>query len=516
MRRRAHKAQREGDVEEIVASAVIDVTTAQDAQYLRAVRAISSHNSRLPWQWYRQIGEVHYALSRGARISGYVQLTARKLTKTGQPGKIITRGLEAQIAARIQSPYGGVRALAERYFTLMKVTGDCFLIRVREGGEVVGYDFLSADELDVTSLETVTAGNGTVPPTARLKRITLPSKTGTGAGLEMEIEGRDFLGRIWRPSAQYVDEADSAMLANSTNLEVLNLLTKTLKAKLLNRLQSNGIWYVPSEINTIRTAAMDTGTKVGNSTVVNRLLEAGLHAVQNPEDPAAALPAFVTGPAQYAESLRHITADLQIHEIEMKLRQELIDRVLMGLDVQPQDVKGMGDANHWSAWAVSDDERRVNVQPEMETMCWALTEMILRAEMIEAGMPAGRVQTCCLWYDLTAANVKTNLAEDGRQAGDRGWISAEAGRRTSGFAETDAPDDDELIRWVGRQLKDPYLATFGLQAAERIDWDKVATGGKAPGPQSDSPADAPESGPGSSSGSPNDNDSDTPRRLRPA
>jgi hypothetical protein len=312
-----------------------------------------------------------------------------------------------------------------------------------------------------------------------------------------------------------VDEADSAMLANSTNLEVLNLLTKGLKGKLTNRLMSNGIWFVPSEINTIKTAVPTTGDKLANNTVANKLLEAGLFAVNNPEDPAAALPAFVVGPAQYADALRHITSDLGVHQIEMELRRELIDRVLMGLDVQPQDVKGVGDSNHWSAWAVSDDERRVNVQPEIETMCWALTEMILRAELIEAGMPAGRVSSCCLWYDLTAANVKTNLAEDGRQAGDRGWISAEAGRRTSGFDETDAPTDDEYIRWVGRQVKDPYLSTFGLDGAKKIDWDKVGAGG-SPGPQSDSPADEPESGPGSSSGSPNDDERDTPRRLRPA
>lgn len=521
---RRTKTQRTADVsndfDEIVASALIDVTTPEDARYLRAVLAIGKRNSADPWRWYKGIGEVHYALSRGARIAGYVRLGAYKLDKAGNPGKQITRGLEADIARRLQSPYGGVRALAERYFTLMKVPAECYLIRVREGGEIIGYDFVNPGELDVASVEELLRSDG-VDPGFIIKRTVVPKVSGNGEILQQDIRAEDFLGRIWRPSAEYVDVADSSLMANATNCELLDLLTKGLRAKLVNRLMANGMWFIPQELNKSRTATADRGTdgqvKLSENDVINKLLQAALFQAQNPSDPAAALPTFVSGPAQYGEAIRHIIPDIALHEVEMQLRQELIDRILMGLDVQPQDVKGVGDSNHWSAWAVSDDERRVNVQPELETMCWALTTMVLRAEMRAAGLPPGRVDTCCIWYDMSRANVKTNLAEDARQASDRGQISDVGARLLTGIDEALAPSEDEIIRWIGRQIRDPYLATFGLQRAKDIDWDKVGTGGQTQnGPQAKSPGDKPKVGPGTDSGAPGKSESNTPRKLRPA
>ncbi len=513
--RRTHKVDRSADVTELVASARVDITVPSDMAYLRSTVGWSKTKSRKPWQWYEGIGEVHYALSRGARIAGYTSLIPRKLDKLGRPGREIKRGEEAAIVRRLESPYGGVRALAERYFTLMKVPAESYLIRVREDDEVVGWDFVSADELDVASLDAARDADGALREGTVLKRITMPKSSGIEA-MEQEIEARDFLGRIWRPSSRYVDMTDSSLLANETNCDLLDLLTKSLRAKLMNRLMSNGIWYIPSEINDVKTARTNTGTgELSDNKVIDRLLRSAVYQATNPGQPEAALPAFVSGPAQFAEALRHITPELEIYEVEMKLRQELIDRILMGLDVQPQDVRGLGDSSHWSAWAVSDDERRINVQPEIETMCWALTNMVLRHEMRERGLPDGRIAEAMLWYDLTAANVKTNLAEDARQAHDRGFIGDSGARLLTGVDEAFAPTDDEVIRWVGRQVRDPYLATFGLTMAKDIDWSMVGKG-KSNGPTADSPADDPESGPGSDSGSPNKNDSDTPRRLRPA
>lgn len=510
----SRKTRNRADADELVASARIDIRTPEDMQYLKAVRSISSSQGKKPWKWYKNIGEVHYAISRGARVAGYANLQARQLNADGTLGKVISGGVAGQTAARIQSPYGGRRALIERYITLMKVPGDAYLIRCRVDDEVVGYDFISADEIDLASLDTITTDT-VIQSGQPIKRITLP-KTSGNEQMVVDIEPRDFLGRVWRPAMQFVDQSDSPMRASETNCELLDLLTRGLKAKMLNRLVSNGIVYIPSEINDIRTGTpKGNADKISDSKVIDRLLNAGLYMMQNFDDPAAALPAFVTGPAQYADAIKHIVMDREIWKTDMELRAELIDRILMGLDVQPQDVKGMGDANHWSAWAVSDDERRVNIQPDMETLCWALTNMILHVEMEAAGVPPGRIAKTVLWYDLTKANVKTNLAEDARQAGDRIWISAAAGRRYTGFDESDAPSEVEYIRELGRQMKDPYLATFQMDIADKIDFEKVVSA-KKDGPDPASTADDPKVGPGSSSGTPDDSETDTPRRLRPA
>jgi hypothetical protein len=515
---RPSKKTHEPRPEELIASAAIDLSVPRDAKYFRNVVQAQRLLGRDPWKWFDEIGEVHYGVTRGSRVAGYAKIQAHKLEADGSIGEVITGGMEGEIAEQIASPYGGQRALTERFFTHMKIPGDTYLTRLRDhrDGSLDGYDFLDADEIDSAEMDATSSRDGGLRPGSMIRRITHP-KLSNGELITQDIRAGDFLGRIWRPGPRYVDLADSPMKALEVNCELLHLLTIGLKAKMLSRLALNGIMYVPTEVNEIKSASMKAGTtNAPSNRVMDQLLTAATFAVLNYDQAEAAVPIFMTGPAQYADAIKHIVFDRQIYEVDMKLRAELIDRLLTGLDVQPNNVKGMGEANHWSAWAVEDDERRVNIQPDLETMCWALTRMVLHAEMIARGAKPGKVQKAVLWYDLTRANVKTNLAEDARQAYDRIIISDQGARRLNGIDESDAPSEAEKIRGFGMKHADPYLATYGLSEAKNIDWDKVGKGSSVPGPAGATPADQPKAGPGSTTGQRGKSESDKPARLRPA
>jgi len=520
-RRRSHPDTHQGRDDAFAARAV-DLTQPGEGRYLRTVTTHSKSRSANAWRWYREIGEIHYAISRSAKVAGYARLYACKIGPDGSPGKPITSGFEAELVRKFCSPVGGRRGFVERFFTLGKIAGDAYLIRCRTGDQVTGYDWVSTDEIDQAGLEgfssTAQAPRDKVfAPGQKIKRITLPSNESMdGVGLSQEIAADDFIGRVWRPSGQFIDMPDSTMRALDTECELLHLLTLNIRSKLLSRFALNGIFFVPNEINDVRaTLPVPKDGKVYDMTVLNRLIMAATWAVQNHEQPEAALPIFMTGPGQYADMIKHITYDRQIYEVDMKLRAELIERVVTGLDNQPQAVTGTQDSSHWSAWAATDEERRVNIQPDVETMCWALTVLGLRREMAAANLPPGRINDCMVWYDLSYASAKANLGEDARQLRDRMLISGVATRRLSGVNDIDQPTDEEYVRMVGVKTSDPYLATFGLPIADEIDWSKV--GKTKPGPDADSPADEPHAGPGSGDpGSPDDIDSDTPRSQRPA
>lgn len=850
--------KRSNGEEEIVATQALDLAKPIDAKYLRNVVANGRMRDQRPWKWYREIGEIHYAISRGAKIAGYATITARKLNKDGTPGDIISSGPEAEIAATLSSPYGGPRAFIDRFFTLMKIPGDAYLIKCMEDGEHVGYDFIGASEISRNDTSGGSLGQDTdavFRPGSKIHRITLPAAGSTnGEELSIEIAAENFLGRIWRPSNQFVDMADSPMRALDVECEQLHLLTLGIKAKLLNRLALNGIFFIPQGMNDIKTGVPDgqSNPAVHENKVMDSLIKAATFAVQNPESAEAAIPIFMSGDLAMGDAIRHIVFDREIYKVDMDLRHELITRLLMGLDVQPQHVKGLGDANHWcsdteteimcltrgwtnqrdlrvgdvvltldhatgasawqpvkdiyraevvdepmlsmesqshsslstkahrwpiiktgrkvagsnrrwttaeqgftstdrvpvaarliddsderkwtddfvrlvaaytsdgtilhyyksageyirickfdddeivqlrrvltsvygdhvgwrehahktgpiegvafalnqgpsqllrdvtgelkavklsfvdqltsaqldlfldsmieigdgirvgnsiqlfqvepsrldafeyaailagrkvtrgvrnqqtgfgerplswlqistsrksfspvdciqewvpytgivwcpvtenttwlarrngkvfytgnSAWAVSDDERRINIQPDMETLCWALTRLVLYREMkvlqaTNSKITDARISKTCLWYDLTAANVKTNLAEDARQAQDRILISPASARRLTGLSESDAPSDLESIRMIGLKQGDAYLATYGMPEAKKFDWSKI--GSHSGGPDPASPADNPtQVGPGvGSPGAPGKSESDTPRKLRPA
>lgn len=208
--------------------------------------------------------------------------------------------------------------------------------------------------------------------------------------------------------------------------------------------------------------------------------------------------------------------DREIFDVEMKLRTELIDRILFGLDINPQGVKGTTEANHWGAWAASDDEQRINIKPDLETLCWALTVLVMNRELQEANVASGRIAKRMVWYDLSAAVAKTNLAEDGRQAFDRGGVGPPGMRRMSGIDESDAPTEVEVIRMVGWKMGLPELALHGIEAAKDIDFEKIKATKSGPNPDSNAP-DTPV-GPGKGdpgSTNPADRKNNGPKRARP-
>lgn len=520
--RRSKRASDDGTVE--FAALPLDLTDEDERAYAKATMAASKRTAKTAWKWFDKIGEVQFAVTRNARIAGYAELAAYKLNDDGTIGEKITGNkAAAKVARGIYSRFGGQRALIERFMLMAKVPGDTYLIRTHDANKTAdGYDWCSADELDMTEVEVKDAPN----TTRVVKRKTLPAIPASSLGGEgnkallEDIPLEDFLGRVWRPGGQFMHMPDSPLYALEDVCEILYLLTKSLKGKLRQRLAMNPILYVPQEANKVRSAASKAATgKLHPNELVDEFLKASTFAMTNLDEPESALPTFVVGPGEQSKNLAFIEPERKILETEIKLRAELIDRLLFGLDINPESVKGAGEANHWGAWAASDDERRVAVQPDLEMMCWALTRLVLWPELKAANVPAGQILNTVIWYDLSKATAKSNLAEDARQTFDRGGIDSPALRRLSGIPETDAPDDEERVRMLGWEIGDPYLANFGKdEIIDKIDWDKVGLGRRS-GPKADSTADRPDSGPGKGDpGSPNPKDrrNNGPKSSRPA
>lgn len=480
----------------------INISTPDGRARLYSVAHLSQDAHQRAWTWFRNIGEVHYAITRGEKVAGYAELSAHELNADGSIGK--KKGASskaAKIVEMLQSPFGGKRGFVERYFEMMKIPGDTYLIRTRDKqGNHTGYDWLSSSEIDLTGIDFTIDRRNARESTTPLNRILVPKANGVEAQIA-KIEPRDFLGRVWRPGGQYIGVSDSPMIALDMECELLHLLTISLKGKLTNRLALNGMMILSKDIQDVHSGAPSAdGEAFHTNKVLNALLNSMTYAVANPTEPSSAMPIVLQANASTnlkpSEMVAMVTTDHAIDETDMKLRDELIQRIIMGLDVQPQHVRGLGDASHWSAWAVSDDERRISIGPDVEAMCWALTRLVLNAEL-QGQVSDAEIAKTVIWYDLTKANVKTNLAEDSRQMRDRKLVSEEGARRMSGIDETDAPTDDDRVRMLGNQIGNPYLALYGLDVAKTLDWDKVAEFmGKNNGPDAQSDADPSETSPG--------------------
>lgn len=495
----------------------LDMTNPTDREYTANMVAQGSLAAQMSWLNYRRIGEVRYAVARSAKIAGYTELRGVRVDTGGQViGEAGDGSVVAEIVAGIYSRFGGTRGLMERYYTLRKVLGEAYLMRLRESEDVDGYWFLSPSEI---SSESVTP-YVTSQRAAQNKDITWVTSrrhaaNGNRESFQRRIQSRDFLGRIWQPDGEYLDDADSPMQSINDMCEMLHMLTENIKGRLQQRFALAGILLIPNEISDAAISGeMPKGNLYSTDKVLNYLIHVMTRNVMRHDSPIAQVPILLKGPADVLEKVRHLVLDQQVHETDLKLRGELIQRILDALDQQKQAVQGGEGTNHWGMWAVSDEERRITVQPDIEAACHAFTRMILWRELKERKWTAGRIRPWRVWYDLSSAAVKSNMGEDVRQAWDRGWVDAEYARGIMGAKSTDALEGDEYVRWVGIKTSNEYLACYGLEGVD-VDWEQAALWGSKSGPPADSPADPEEVGPSSSGGGPDDRDSDTPKSEEP-
>jgi len=508
--RKHHRLIRPSGREEFTAAQSINIADPADQRYFQHLVRATKNNDLDPWQWYDKLGEVHYAISRAGRIAGYSRLFAEKQGPDGKWGEIQT-GPAAEIVANIYSPFGGVRGLISRFFALMKVPGDSWLIRVRDDdGDYDGYHFLSVDEIDQASTESLAAKDG-----RPLRWVTLPGSNTDGERSVREVAAPDLLGRVWVPSNRWVDLPDSPLNALNDLCEVLHLSTLNLKAKLKSRFASAGIFFVPDKMRGAQVAGANGAAPKNIDDVLDYLIKAMSRNVSDFEDAIAYLPIIMSGPGEVGEQIRHIVMDREILETDITIRREVIDRILTGLDIQQQATQGDGESTHWSAWAVTDEELRLVAKPDVQNAVWSMTRLILHTQLLEQRMAPSEILTHRISFEMTEAASKTNQQEDARQLHDRGWLKGEKMGKVAGFPAEDVMEAEEYIRWVGTQAKDPYLMTWGMPEQSKIDWDKVVTT-KPTGPVG-APGETPSKGPGvGDPGSPDDNDSDTPKTKRPA
>lgn len=499
----------------------INLGDRDDRDYLDATVAMGQAPSAQSWRWYEEIGEVRYAINRAARVAGYMTPYAEyvngkgEVTRNHQDSPTVNR-----IVNDITSRFGGTRGLVQRYYALMKIPGEMVLIRFKDRGSSSydGYWFLSPDEIERQGMDSVTVRSLSTPliwKTARGARVASGSKD----PFKREVAIDDVIGRVWNPSFRYVDECDSPMMAVNPLCEMLNDLTNSIKARIRSRFAMNGMLLVPSGMSDAAIGVPTPETLLySNNKVLNAIIHImTVNMVKYGGAAVDRLPIALMGPADELDKVKHLIFDAKVDEVDLKLRVELIGRVLEGLDQQKAATRDGAEQSHWGAWATDEAERRITVEPDLQQFDHLATRLILHKRLKEdEEWEDSRILGWRIRHKLNEAMTRVNQAEDFRQAFDRGELHGTALRRATGAEETDAPNDNQRLKQLGHKIGNPILAFYGVDALT-VHYDKASQWGKTkPGPESTSDGDATPEGPGvSDPGSPNDRDSDAPKTEEP-
>ncbi|UYL88120.1 portal protein [Gordonia phage Evaa] len=344
-------------------------------------------------------------------------------------------------------------------------TGTCDDQRVREIAKMIAGGPLGQAQLIRRAVECLTVPGETwiaviyppdSPPEGTWLSLTRDEITTRQGKVEIELpdadkpkhvfnKGTDSLFRVWNPKPRRAKEADSPVRATMDSLTEIVRTTKTIRNASKSRLIGNGVVFVPHEMSlpssNAPVAAGKPGDPVPNlvgtpavAQLQNLLFQVATAAYDDEDSLAALIPMFAGVPGDQVKNVSHLKFDNTVTDTAIKLRNDAIARLAMGLDVTPERLLGIGsNTNHWSAWQIGDDDVRLHISPPMELICQAITDQLFRKVLEREGIDAGKF---VLWYDPAALTADPDLTDEATAAFDRGAITAEAYRAFLGLGDT--------------------------------------------------------------------------------
>jgi hypothetical protein len=420
------------------------------------------------WRYLELVGELQYVVSWRAWSASRCRLVASAMDDQGAPmGDIPEDDPNAEKVREIVRDIGGgvsgQAKMIHRCGYLLSVVGECWVgMVVRDKAREETIDGLALP-VDISrpgyQLEQwYVFGKEQIQSTPSGVILKLPD--GSKHEFNQDV---DILFRVWTEHPMDPSKPVSPIWSNRKVLEGIIQADATIAAANNNRLVGNGIMFVPQEMSLPQQqapVAMPVGTADTNDPVpffepnsaqalTDLLYDVASVAKRDPESQAAMLPIIAAVPGEMIKNVNWIRPGSDIPETTLKIQQEDIRRLAMGLDVAPERLFGMSEGNHWSAWAIDENDIKVHVAPLVQTITDALTQEILREKLVQEGIDPDQY---IVWYDTTALSQDPDKTDEARDAFDRGAITAAALRQHFGFDDEDGYDYGTVDGWVQMAL----------------------------------------------------------------
>lgn len=400
------------------------------------------------WAYFREVPEVGYVV----RWSGNAMAKLRLFVGTKPPGApreappvpvddddstirpdLATAAMEE--LERLRSPIGGQPQILKTINSNFEVVGECYLVGLGVGPMPDGVEPIGEEEWGARSTSEVDVRGG---------KYRLKDNPTDRQGRELE-EPRDAIIRLWEPDPEWSNLADAPMRQLLGDLRALQVLSNQVIAEGLSR-HNAGLLLIPNEITSGPPDPTIPEDDLG--TPQDKVKADILDAVTTPiDDPSAAysvMPLPLFGEAQYLKEVRHVSFS-RTSDASLDARiQARVERVARGLNAPVEVVMGHQQTTFANAEQVDQDAFEDHLEGRCLLLVDALTVGYLRPNLVAKGFDAEEVKSVVVWYDPSALIASPNSEEHADSAWDRLTISNRAYRRATGYAEDDAPDDDEL------------------------------------------------------------------------
>lgn len=378
------------------------------------------------WTLRDETGELRFIGDRQANACSQARLFVGKKEAPSSDIMPVDAGIPAALSSALFANAGMVEQTLRRAAQHLIFTGESnLLIREDENGQ------LTWSAHSITEL-TGTAGRW---------------KLNDGVEKPRDIGDDEILIRAWRSHPEYSSRADAPVRAVLSTARELRAMSQYVSAQMESRLAGSGLLLIPDGLESMHSQGGDDDD---DQQLTDELTDYFVESVKDRDLASSLVPFMLTGESELLGKVRHMTFATELDQQVPSLRDESIRRIGLGMDSDPSVLLGQGSSNHWSAWAVDENEIKFGVQPVVAIICHALTVGLLRPLLVEQGVPDPDLYS--VWYDTTPLLVRPDRSKDAQILHDRGVISDAVLRRENGFDETDAPSAEERMRSVVRDL----------------------------------------------------------------
>lgn len=377
------------------------------------------------WYYYDAVGELRFAFNWLANAISRATVYAAEIDpETGLIGEA-TEDARAQAAA--EQVLGGMDDRAQLQSTLAlqwQVAGETFILIQPQGTG-------TADRWAALSSRAVRQQGGTWSFKDPITGVWTKLRSGT-----------DRLIRIWSPHPDEQTHADSAMRAAIPILNEVEKSSQNIVARLESRLASNGILFIPQEID-FPTAP---GQQANAASFMSLLLEAMEASLRDPGQAAAQVPIVAQVPADMIASLAngHVDLSTEMDSAVTELRRDALNRVGATLDMPRELAMGeLAGANHWSGWLIEESTYKIHVEPFLLKLGMALVKTWYRPALVAMGMSPQEAERFVLVWDITEVVARPDDKDDVKYLLENNLVSRDWVRGKFNVPDDAIPSDEE-------------------------------------------------------------------------
>jgi hypothetical protein len=383
------------------------------------------------WRLYDIVPEQHFLAGRIGESVAQARLYVTEVDDTGEEQGEVTEDRIRRLAA-VPLGTGSQRDDNLRLAGVdLAVAGECW---------IVGENAARNPEQGEGSWFVVTGA--AFSKTGDKVSVRRPQTRG-GAKLELR-DGTDILIRCWRPHPNDTDQADSYTRSAIVPLREIELLTKREFAELDSRLTGAGVMFLPEGVDFPR----GPDDPEGLAGFMAYLQRAAAASMQDQSRASAMVPIMATIPdhlLEHLDKIQPITFWSELSAEITPMKDKAITRLASSAEIPAEVLTGIGDANHWTAWLVSDEGIRW-IRGYLGLIADALTRGFLRRALEALGV--ANPERYAFAFDTSALAARPNRLDEASQLHDRGLISDEELVKAAAFSVDQMPSTEERAKQI--------------------------------------------------------------------